>query len=120
MRIGESLMDSPSRRSLILGESGIGIAIEPALARLRGRDDRMLARPRVFAGVLIRRAVATQCHATLLAGAQMHPLRSDLHALLALGAVRKFDARDGRKMAAASVGHNSHRFQILVNELDCH
>ena len=113
-------MDSPSRRSLILGKGGIGIAIEPALARLGGRDDWMPARPRVFAGVLIRRAVATQRHATLLAGAQMHPLRPDLHTLRALAAVRKFDGRDGGKMAATSVGHNSHRFQILVNKLDCH
>src|SRR5438046_8520575 len=81
-------MDSPSRRSLILGKGGIGIAIKPALTRLRGRDDWMPARPRVFAGVLIRRAVATQRHATLLAGAQMHPLRPDLHTLRALAAVR--------------------------------
>src|SRR5438270_1421857 len=46
-------MDSPSRRSLILGKGGIGIAIKPALTRLCGRDDWMPARPRVFAGVLI-------------------------------------------------------------------
>src|SRR5207248_9149414 len=87
----------PSRRSLILGKGGIGIAIKPALARLRGRDDWMPARPRVFAGVLIRRAVATQRHATLLAGAQMHPFRPDRHTLRALAMVRKFDGRDGGK-----------------------
>ena len=80
----------------------------------------MPARPRVFAGVLIRRAIATQRHAALLAGAQMHPLRPDLHTLRALAAVRKFDGRDSGQMAATSVGHNSHRFQILVNKLDCH
>ena len=113
-------MYSPSRRSLILGEGGIGIAIEPALSRLRGRDDWMPARARVFAGVLIRRAVATQRHAALLAGAQMHPLRPDLHTLRALGAGGMFDRSDSRKMGATSVGHNSHRFQILVNKLDCH
>ena len=113
-------MDSPCRRSLILGKGVIGIAIKPALARLGGRDDWMPGGPRMFAGVLIRRAVATQRHAALLAGSQMHPLRADLHALCALAAVRKFDGRDGGKMDATSVGHNSHRFQILVNELDCH
>jgi hypothetical protein len=113
-------MDLPSRRSLIFGKGGIGIAIEPALARLRGRDDWMPACPRMFAGVLIRRAIATQRCATLLAGPQMHPLRPDHHTLRALAAVRMFDGRDGGKMTAASVGHNSHRFQILVNKLDCH
>jgi hypothetical protein len=113
-------MDPPSRRSLILGKGGIGIAIEPAFARLGGGDDWVPARASVFAGVLIRRAVATQRRATLLAGAQMHPLRPDLRTLRALAAVRKFDGRDGGKMAATSVGHNSHRFQILVNKLDCH
>ena len=80
----------------------------------------MPARPRVFAGVLIRRAVATQRHATLLAGAQVHALRPNLHTLGALLAGGLFDGRDGGKMAATSVGHNSHRFQILVHELDCH
>ena len=113
-------MDSPSRRSLVLGKGGIGIAIKPALARLRRGDDWMAARPRVFAGVLIRRAIATQCHATLLASAQVHPLRPDLHTLRALAAGGKFDGRDGGEMCATSVGHNSHRFQILVNKLDRH
>lgn len=105
---------------LILGKSVIGIAIEPALTRLGGCDDWMRARPRVFAGVLISRAVATQRHATLLADAQMHPLRPDFHTFRALATGRKFDGRDGRKMTATSVGHNSHRFQIFVNELDRH
>ena len=88
-------MDSPSRRSLILGKGGIGITIKPALTRLRGRDDWMTARPRVFASMLIRRAVATQRRAALLACAQMHPSRSDFHTLLALAASGKFDGRDG-------------------------
>jgi hypothetical protein len=74
----------------------------------------------VFAGVLIRRAVATQRHTAFLTGSQVYPLRPNLHALNTLGAVRKFDRPDCRKMDATSVGHTSHRFQILVNELDCH
>src|SRR5205807_9999110 len=101
-------MDSPSRRSLILGKGGIGIAIKPALARLRGRDDWMPARPRVFAGVLIRRAVATQRLATLLACPQMDPSRPDLHTLRALAAGGMFNRRDGRKMDTTSNGHISH------------
>src|SRR5438067_11051391 len=104
-------MDSPSRRSLILGKGGIGIAIKPALARLRGRDDWMPARPRVFAGVLIRRAVATQRHATLLAGTQMHPLRPDLHTLRALAAVRKFDG--DRKSTRLNSSHVSISYAVF-------
>lgn len=74
----------------------------------------------VLAGVLVRRAVATQRRATLLARAQMHPMRPDFYALRALAAGGLFDGRDGRKMDATSVGHTSHRFQILMNELDRH
>ena len=80
----------------------------------------MPAGARVLAGVAVGGAVAAQRRAALLAGAQMDPLRPDLHTLRALASVRKFDSRDGGKMAATSVGHNSHRFQILVNKLDCH
>ena len=50
----------------------------------------------------------------------MDPLRADLHALFALAPDGRFNGRDGSKMDATSVGHTSHRFQILVNELDCH
>ena len=80
----------------------------------------MPARAGVFAGVLIRRTVAAQGLPAFLTCSQVHPLRPDLHALNTLGAVRKFDRPDGRKMDATSVGHTSHRFQILMNELDCH
>jgi len=74
----------------------------------------------MFGGVFVRRRVAAKRRAALLAGAQMHPLRPNLHTFRALVAGGLFDGRDGGKMAATSVGHNSHRFQILVNKLDCH
>lgn len=74
----------------------------------------------VLAGVLVRRAVATQGLAAFLTCSQVHPLRADHYALSALAASRKFDRRDCRKMEAASVGHTSHRFQIFMNELDRH
>src|SRR5260370_17477867 len=48
-------------------------AIQPALAGLRGSDDRMTRDVRMFAGVAISRGVAAQCHAALLAGAEMDP-----------------------------------------------
>ena len=74
----------------------------------------------VFAGVLIRRAVATQGGATFLTCPQVHPLRAHLHALSAFMASRMFDRGDGGKMGAICVGHRSHRFQIFMNELNCH
>ena len=60
---------------------------------------------RVFAGVLVRRAVAAQRDTALLTGAQMHPFRSDLHALSAFGDFRQFDRRDRVEMRAAAIGH---------------
>jgi hypothetical protein len=74
----------------------------------------------MFAGVLVGRAVATQGLGAFLTCSQVHPLCADLHALGALTTSRMFDRRDRRKMDAAFVGHISHRFQIFVNELDCH
>jgi hypothetical protein len=51
----------------------------------------MPARVRVFAGVTIRRAVATERDATRLARAQVNPERADLHAFFAFTALRMFD-----------------------------
>jgi hypothetical protein len=59
----------------------VGITIEPALARLRGRDHRMSARARMFAGVLVRRAIATERYPTSLTGSQMEPVTADFDAL---------------------------------------
>ncbi len=46
---------------------------------------------RMFAGVTIGRAVATQSRAALLTGAEMQPLSSNLHALGAFWNFRLFD-----------------------------
>jgi len=46
---------------------------------------------RVFSGVTIWRAVAAERNAARLTGAQMNPVRPDLHALLAFPALRLFD-----------------------------
>ena len=104
----------------ILSKRVIGIAIQPALARLRGGNDRMSSRLGMLAGVLIRRAVATQCLAALLTCSQVHPAGPDLHTFSALTATRMFNRGDGRKMGTTSTRHTSHRFQIFMNELDCH
>jgi len=61
---------------------------------------------RVFAGVAIRRAITTEGRAALLTSAEMHPLRSDFHALSAFANLRLFDGFDRVEMSAASIGHN--------------
>ncbi len=80
----------------------------------------MSTRPGMLAGVLIRRAVATQCLAALLTCSQVHPAGPDLHTFSALTATRMFNRGDGREMGTTSTRHTSHRFQIFMNELDCH
>ena len=51
----------------------------------------MAARVRVFARVMVWRAIAAECDSTCLAGPQMNPVRTDLHAFFAFEAVRLFD-----------------------------
>ena len=75
----------------------------------------MSGRARVFAGVLVRRAVAAQGDTALLTGAQMHPFRSDLHALSAFGNLRLFDGRDRVEMRAAAIAH----LRLLPFEAAC-
>ena len=59
---------------------------------------------RVFAGVTIWRAVAAERHAARLAGAQMNPVRTGLHAFLADPALRVLDAGDVADVRADPVG----------------
>ena len=61
------------------------------LPRLRGSDYRMSTGVGVFAGVLIRRAVAAQRDSTRLARPEMHPIRTDLHAFCAFATMRLLD-----------------------------
>jgi len=51
----------------------------------------MAGRARMFAGVLIRRAVAAESYPACLACAQMNPMITDLHTFFALTPVRLFD-----------------------------
>src|SRR5438105_15213342 len=59
--------------------------------------------------MLVGRAVAAQRRAALLAGAQMHPLRADLHALGELPALAVSDGADCLEMNAACVGQREPR-----------
>jgi len=65
---------------------------------------------RVFSGVTIWRAITAQRHAASLAGAQMDPGWTDLHAFLAFASFRLFNGRDRVEMRAASVRH--HRMSL--------
>src|SRR5215203_47358 len=85
--------EAPEQPS-VLGERLIGVAIQPSLTRLRGRDDRVAGRVRVCRGMTVGRVVAAQRRAARLTSAQMHPSSVDLHALLALMLLRSFDRGD--------------------------
>ena len=96
-----------NRRS-IFDEGLIWIAVQPALAWLRRRDHRVSAGVRVFASVLIRRAVAAKRRPTCLARPQMNPVAADLHALFAFATMRLLDRlnRDRIQMRTASRTHD--------------
>ena len=96
-----------NRRS-IFSEGLIGIAVQPMLARLRRCDDRMSTGVCVFAGVLIRRAVAAQRDSTRLACPQMNPIGTDLYAFFAFATMRLLDRlnRDRIQMRTASRTHD--------------
>jgi len=76
------------------------------LARLRRCDHRMSTGVRMFAGVLIWRAVAAQRDSTCLACAQMNPVTTDFHALFAFPAFRLFDGFDCIQMRTAAGIHD--------------
>jgi hypothetical protein len=80
-----------NRQSSILRERIIRVAVQPTLPRLCGCDDRMPARVRVFARMMVWRAVAAKRGSTCLAGAQMDPRCADLYAFFAFTALRLFD-----------------------------
>ncbi|MGC2626292.1 MAG: hypothetical protein WA269_05590 [Candidatus Udaeobacter sp.] len=96
-----------SRRS-IFSEGLVWIAVQPMLARLRRCNHRMSTGVGVFAGVLIRRAVAAQRDSTRLACPQMHPIRTDLYAFFAFATMRLLDRlnRDRIQMRTASGTHD--------------
>jgi hypothetical protein len=63
--------------------------------------------------VAIGRAVAAPCAAALLAGAKVHPLRADLHAVLALAADGKLYIIDRADVSACTgSSHFNHPDQL--------
>src|SRR5215216_3487878 len=97
--------EGPSRGGSVLREALVGIAIQPAFARLRRRDYRV---PRLLCmarGVPIGRVVAAVRAAAVLARAQVHPLAATLHAFVAFELLRVLDVRHRGEMRAALIGH---------------
>ena len=65
----------------------------------------MLRGAGVFAGMLVRRAVAAKRDATRLARAQMNPACADLHALGAFANLRLLHGIDAIEMSTTAIGH---------------
>ena len=61
---------------------------------------------RVFAGVLVWRAVAAERDAAFLAGSQVDPLRPDLYTLIALAAFCAFDVRNRFEVRTRGIIHD--------------
>src|SRR5690348_14960786 len=99
-------VDSPVPLTSVLHKGIIGITIKPALARLGGSDHGVPGGASMFAGMLIRRAVAAQGHAAFLARSQMHPACADLYAFTTFKTRRVFHLSNGGKMCTAFVSHN--------------
>ena len=83
-----------SRYSLVFNKDVVEIAIEPALSRLCGSNHGMRAQARMFAGVLIWRAIAAESGAAVLAGPEVDPGRSNFDALLTFEPCWLFDRGD--------------------------
>ena len=90
-------MTARSRHS-IFGKGVVRIAVQPMFARLRRCDHRMSTGMRVFAGVLIRRAVAAERDSTRLARPEMHPVGTDLYAVFAFATMRLLDRFNGDRI----------------------
>src|SRR5258706_8062010 len=90
----------------VFREPIIGKAVEPALARFSGCDDRMSARLRVPRGVSVRRVVATQRPAALLTRAEVNPAVARFHTLFAFALLCMLHHSDRIQMGAASAGHD--------------
>jgi hypothetical protein len=102
--------------ALVLGVRLVGIAIQPALTRLRRCHDGMPAGARVFARVLVRRIVAALGGAALLARAQVHPPRARLHALFAFVLRGVSNRGDGRDVTTGTDRHSYPRQKCLTRD----
>jgi hypothetical protein len=66
--------------------------------------------------MFVRGVIATAGATALLAGAQVNPRRSDLHAVLAFPFLRMFNADDSADVVAGSLGHGSPLYPAVRDE----
>ena len=103
----------------VLDKNVVGIAVQPALARLSRSYHRMSAGVRVFGGVFVRRAIAAQRYAACLTRPQMHPVATDLYALFAFGAFRLLNRVDRIKMRTAAGAHDLFTVVVFCSLTSC-
>ena len=82
----------------IFREFVVRVVIQPALAGFRRGDHRVTAGARVLGRVAVRRVVAAQRGPAVLTCPQVDPLRANLHAFIALVALRVLDIRNRGQM----------------------
>ena len=83
--------------------------IDPSFTRFGGRDDWVARRRGVTAGVTVRRLIAAERCAARLAGAQMYPARTNVHALFALALPRNANAFDRFQVFTDRIAHSRKR-----------
>ena len=72
----------------------------------------------VFAGVLIRRAVAAQGDSTRLARAEMHPMRTHLHAFFTFAAMRLLNRFNGDRIQMGTASDVHFDIAFTLDSLD--
>ena len=92
----------------------VRIAVQPALAGFARRNYRMIGGAGVFRCMPVGRVVTTTRAPTFLARAQMHPSRTNLHAVLTLRALRMFHAGNCLEMGTSLIRHRVLYWRITV------
>ena len=92
--------------ALILNERIIWITVKPALAGFARGNHRVFIAQCVFRCVTVWRTVTTPSRTACLAGAQMNPGRTKLHALVTLTNLRRSYRLDFLDMNASIIGHD--------------
>ena len=90
---------------LVFGKRIIIVTVQPALTCFGRRDHRMSSRVRVLCCMTVRRTIAAQSHVAGLTRAQMNPLTSSLHALVALALLWMLDRCDPCDMSTSLYSH---------------
>ena len=98
--VNSGVVISWSYECSILTQDIVEVAIEPVFANLRGRNNWMVACASVLARMAVRRRIAAEGAPARLAGAQMNPAITGLHAFFAFVTAWCLDATDRVDMSA--------------------